>query len=174
MTHALVVDVDGVISPINGHTAWGDDVIAGDVFGPVYTSPAMCAQLDELARLPDLTCWWLTSWSQQMRDATSPFPGRDWPAIEDGTADEPPSRWWKLQALRHWLAAHPQVTSLARCEDHLSPEGAAVVRRWLALRGVDSLLIPPDTQVGLTPRHLIELQAWAGLSPGSRTPRRRL
>jgi hypothetical protein len=33
-----VFDVDGVVSPVHGHTAWGDDVVAGNVFGPAYTS----------------------------------------------------------------------------------------------------------------------------------------
>ena len=54
MTRALVVDVDGVVSPVHGHTAWGDDVVAGHVFGPVRVSPAMCARLDEIAELPNL------------------------------------------------------------------------------------------------------------------------
>jgi hypothetical protein len=167
VTHALVVDVDGVVSPIGGHTAWGDDVVAGDVFGPVYTSPTMCARLDRLAAQPGVTCWWLTSWSEQMRTAVAPFPGRSW--VDFGTAEEPlpPSRWWKLQALQQWLGSHDEIRSLAWCEDHLSPSRTEVTKRWLTHRGVESLLIAPDTSVGLTPHDLADLETWGGRA---RTP----
>ncbi len=79
MTRALIVDVDGVISPVHGHTAWGDDVVAGHVFGPVLVSPAMCARLDQIAASPNLLCGWLTSWSVEMRTAmnrSQDAPGR--------------------------------------------------------------------------------------------------
>lgn len=161
VTHALVVDVDGVVSPVGGHTAWGDDVVAGDVFGPVYTSPTMCARLDRLAEQPGVTCWWLTSWPEQMRTAVAPFPGRAWPAINI-EADLPhASRWWKLEALRQWLESHDEVTSLAWCEDHLSAPRAEVTRRWLAQLGVEPMLVAPQTSIGLTPHDLAELETWA-------------
>jgi hypothetical protein len=165
MTRAVVVDVEGVVSPVHGHTAWGDDVVAGNVFGPVYTSPAMCRRLDELALVPGVSCWWLTSWTPQMRARMDPFPGRDWPVV----ADQPSvgsgpgrGRWWKPEALEAWLARHGDVTAIAWCDDHLRPGArAAAVRRRLASRGVDALLIAPDTAVGLTPDHLAALTAWA-------------
>ena len=72
---ALIVDIDGVVSPVHGRTAWGDDVTAGNVFGPVLVSPGLCARLDDLAQTPGLSCWWLTSWSVKMRAAMRPFPG---------------------------------------------------------------------------------------------------
>jgi hypothetical protein len=37
---AMIVDVDGVISPVHGLTEWGDDVVAGNVFGPVLVPRA--------------------------------------------------------------------------------------------------------------------------------------
>lgn len=171
VTRALVVDVDGVVAPVGGHTAWGDDVIAGDVFGPVLTSPSLCDRLDRLADMPGLTCWWLSSWSARMRAGMAPFPGRDWPTIGEGRVEVPQqrdsARWWKLEVLRQWLDSHGEVTSLAWCEDHLSRRDVAVVQRWLALRGVASLLLVPKTAVGLTPRDLAELEAWAGAPAGS-------
>lgn len=51
-TKALVLDVDGVVSPVFGHTAWGDDIVAGHLFGPVFVSPTMCQPLDRLAAHP--------------------------------------------------------------------------------------------------------------------------
>ena len=58
---ALIVDIDGVVSPVHGETAWGDDTGAGHAFGPIAVSRAMCARLDALAETDDLSCWWLTS-----------------------------------------------------------------------------------------------------------------
>ena len=49
---AVILDVDGVLSPVHGRTAWHDDVEAGNVFGPVLVSPALCARLERLATLP--------------------------------------------------------------------------------------------------------------------------
>ena len=165
VNRALVVDVDGVVAPVGGHTVWGDDVVAGDVFGPVLTSPSLCERLDRLADAPGVACWWLTSWSAQMRAGMTPFPGRAWPTIGEGRGEVPQrpgsARWWKLAALRRWLGSHSEVTSLAWCEDQLSGRDAEVVRRWLALRGVESLLLVPATAVGLTPSHLAMLDAWS-------------
>ena len=156
------MDVDGVVCPVGGRTAWGDDIVTGNVFGPVYTSPALCARLDALAERPDVTGWWLTSWPESMRSSLTLLPGRGWLTINPETVDEAhPDRWWKLEALRLWLDAHCEVTSIAWCDDHLNPERAEAVRRWLGQRGIPSLLVSPPTATGLTPRHLDALQAWA-------------
>lgn len=159
----VVVDVDGVVSgvhPANGQGAWGDEVTAGNVFGPVLVSPTLCEHLDALAELPGVQARWLTSWSKEMRDAMQPFPGRTWPTIADEDAGSG-RRWWKLTALEAWLEEHPEVTSACWLDDHLrSPARAASVRRRLALRQVDVLVVAPDTQVGLTPGDLARVQDW--------------
>jgi hypothetical protein len=164
---AAIFDVDGVISPVHGHTAWGDDVVAGNVFGPAYTSPGMCARLDDLPRSArTLSCWWLTSWSAEMRARMDPFPGRAWPTIADPWFPSRSRRWWKLEAVEDWLARHQDVDAVAWCDDDLRPPArSAAVRRRLAKHGVAVLLIAPDLAVGLTPSDLDRLTAWANGRP---------
>ena len=162
MTRAVIVDVDGVVSPLDGHTAWGDDVVAGTLFGPVYTSPTMCARLNELCQAPNVSCWWLTSWSTEMRASLDPLPGRDWPVVSEPPLIVKGRRWWKLMTLEAWLELHPDVRDVAWCDDHLRPPArAAAVRRRLAEHEVDVLLLAPDPKVGLTPQHLRRLTAWS-------------
>lgn len=158
---AVNFDVDGVVSPVHGHTAWGDDVVAGHVFVPVYVSPTLCEQLDELATAPHVSFWWLTSWSVEMRAGMSPFPGRDWRVIAEQPLDILGRTWWKLTAVKAWLPAHPGVRAVAWCDDHLANgmRRAAVHRRLLD-RGVGFLPIFPKTAVGFTPDHLATLRDW--------------
>ncbi|MFC4785226.1 HAD domain-containing protein [Nocardioides sp. MAHUQ-72] len=159
---ALIVDVDGVVSPVHGRTAWGDDVTAGNVFGPVLVSPRLCARLDDLAQTPGLSCWWLTSWSIKMRTAMHPFPGRGWPAVADPAQAPMGGRtWWKLAALETWLDQHAEMLALAWCDDDLRGGRPRAVRRRLASRGLEPLLLSPRTEVGLTPAHLDQLESWA-------------
>lgn len=82
-TIAVVLDVDGVVTPVNGASAWGDDVYAGDVFGPVHVSSSLVTRLDKLHAMPGVQCWWLTSWTSPMRAGMDPFPGPLWPMVAD-------------------------------------------------------------------------------------------
>lgn len=161
----VVVDVDGVVSPVHpaaGHASWGDEVTAGNVYGPVLVSPILCERLDALGERPAVQAAWLTSWSQEMRHAMEPFPGRTWPTIAD-EATVTGRRWWKLTALEAWLDEHPEVTSVCWLDDHLrNPARAASVRRRLASRRVDVLVVAPDSPVGLTPGDLHLVEAWVG------------
>lgn len=160
---AVIVDVDGVVSPVHGAgTAWGDDVVAGRVFGPVIVSPTMCTRLDQLNRVPGVDCWWLTSWDAEMRERMDPFPGREWPVITDLADAWVKARgWWKFDAVGAWLDRNPQVQGLAWCDDHLRGGRPPAIRRRLAQRGIDPLLLTPKVEVGLTPEHLDQLDAWA-------------
>lgn len=189
---ALILDVDGVVSPVHGHTAWGDDEVAGRVFGPVVVSPAMCRRLDELARDPGIESAWLTSWSHEMRRAIKPLPGADWPEVARvGGLDDDEVSWWKWHALRAWLNPRPQLTRLAWCDDHLTEDhladlefttrppaaanhtahdrapvlyGPSAIRAHLAARGITSLLIAPQTDQGLTPQDLTRLAGFLASS----------
>ena len=164
----MIMDVDGVVSPVGGlGTAWGDDVVAGDVFGPVLVSPTLCARLDALSQVPGVSCVWLTSWSAAMRASLHPFPGRDWQVVADATGARSPERdWWKFDALEAWLDWHPEVRALAWCDDHLAGGRLPAVRRGLRAREVRPLLLAPRTEVGLTPAHMGRLDAWVGTQLG--------
>jgi hypothetical protein len=161
-TMAMVLDVDGVVSPVHGRTDWGDDVVAGNVFGPVVVSPSMVLRLDQLAGQPGIQAVWLTSWDAEMRTAMARFPGRHWPdAGTPSDAHAGASRnWWKLVALERWLAINPGIRAVAWCDDHLRGGRPGAVRRRLNRRGVDVLMIAPRTDHGLTPAHLGRLEAW--------------
>lgn len=110
-TAALVVDVDGVVSPVHGRTDWGDDVVAGQVFRDVYVSRELCRRLGRIAYVADLCAVWLTDWNAEMRAAMEPFPARDWTAIDrppDGFGAAAETRgWWKSSALLDWLDRPP-------------------------------------------------------------------
>jgi hypothetical protein len=161
------MDVDGVVAPVHGKTAWGDDVVAGRLFGPVLVSPTLCARLDVIAAAPDVTGFWLTDWPPEARARMDPFPGRDWASI----ARPPPSptgrTWTKWPAIQAWLDDHPEITTLVWCDDHLNRTRRATVRSRLGERGVRNLLLTPATSVGLTPQHLVKVAAMLGDSPRS-------
>lgn len=176
-TLAVVMDVDGVVSPVHGKSEFGDDVIAGHLFGPVSVSATVCRDLDQLSAQPGATFVWLTDWRTDMRAAMNPFPGHDWDTIADpdnGLQDaivragdrwgEMP--WWKWWALDVWLNTHPQIRTLVWCDDHLSrtasieegegPQPRPVRTRGemavtcLAERGVHAVSIAPNSAHGLT------------------------
>lgn len=135
MRAALIVDVDGVVSPVHGATAWGDDVDGGMRHTPV--SPLLNGRLDALGDRPDVLPMWLTSWGSEMRSGMR-FPGADWPALAhqwpwsgppvydaaaarkragDRWADH---NWWKWWSLDSWLDHHPDIDTVVWCDDHLS------------------------------------------------------
>lgn len=66
-----MVDVDGVVSPVHGQTDWGDDVVAGRVFGPVQVSPELCRRLDRLTAMPGVRGVWLTGWDGSYGGSTT-------------------------------------------------------------------------------------------------------
>jgi Swiss Army Knife RNA repair-like protein len=171
-SRVAVFDVDGVVSPVKGRTAFGDDVTAGYTFGPVTVSPTVCVRLDSLEQ-HGVGCWWLTDWSPQMRARLAPFPGRAWPDVPRPPHSQSEALdWWKWHAVLAWLDEHPQVQRLLWCDDHLrhqttddDPSDPRSRRQVftvnLAARGIDALLLAPRTNRGLTRRDLDRIETWA-------------
>lgn len=169
-TRVVIVDVDGVVSavhPAPGASPWGDEQVVGNVFGPVLVSRTLSRRLDALNRTGDVSCWWLTSWTSEMRSSMRGFPGAEWPVIAE--PDLRPAAlvmgrndtWWKLTAVEGWLDQHPEVRDVAWCDDHLRGGRPAAVRRRFAARGLHApLLLAPDTGVGLTPTAVARLEEW--------------
>jgi hypothetical protein len=168
----VVVDVDGVVSPVHGVTRWSDDVVVGNVFGPVHVSPALNAHLDALARVPGVQCLWLTSWSPEMGASMDAFPGRAWAALNPGDTSTSARTWRKLEALEQWLVRHATggrgataaaspVGSVVWLDDDLR-HGArkAACRRRLDALGVDSLLVVQRVNEGLTPQQMLQVGEW--------------
>ena len=136
MRVALIVDVDGVVSPVHGKTGWGDDVTGGPGLGYLPVSPALNHRLDVLADRADVTAAWLTSWDAEMRRGMR-FPGAKWTTVAHHDAgsgpptyDEEAARlragerwrditWWKWWAIDAWLDEHPEVDTVVWCDDDL-------------------------------------------------------
>lgn len=170
------MDVDGVVSPLDeGRAAWGDEVHAGDLFGPVIVSPSLCERLDHLAAHPFVDPWWLTSWTSSMRGAMRPFPGTSWrAAVDPQNPDTYRGRptllfagesWWKWEALARRVLTQENLVGVVWCDDHLGGPDATGslkdgVQAELDRRGLDSLLLAPNPRVGLTPHHLDQIEAW--------------
>lgn len=169
----MVLDVDGVVSPVNGRTAWGDDTYVGEVFGPVVVSPLLCDQLEELDAHPHVQCWWLTSWTSRMRAGLDPFPGRLWPVVADpedwsiyeaNTLTFGDGPWWKWEAINCFLH-RTSLDGLVWCDDHLRQQDDTmnlrdVVKAELDRRGLASLLVCPPSEVGLSPADMEEITDW--------------
>lgn len=165
---ALVVDVDGVVSPIDGPTSFGDDQIAGHMLGPVPISPTLTSRLDAIADLPHVTAVWLTSWPASNRLTMTGFPGRDWPDLKPPPPPaEPldPNHWWKPALLRRWLDAQPHLRRLIWCDDGILPPlddlqpltdpqaaaaGSASPILELTIGDMPASLVIPDARHGLT------------------------
>lgn len=164
-TVVVIMDVDGVVSAVHPEApTWGDEVEVGRVFGPVLVSAALTARLSALHAPPQVECWWLTSWTSEMRASMTAFPGRDWGVIAEPDTQSRSRGWWKLSAVVEWLSDRPEVRSIAWCDDHLRGGRPRVVRIALAGQGVeDVLLTSPRTDVGLTPDHLAGLERWASV-----------
>lgn len=117
-----------------------------------------------------------------------PFPGRTWPELLSEPND-PDLDWWKWAALCRWLDAHPELSRVAWCDDHLTdadlaelqpphhpaaraadnlddPYGRAVIYAELARRHIDVRLLAPRTTRGLTPADLAVLAAFLPPSNG--------
>lgn len=179
---ALVLDVDGVVSPVHGPTGWGDDVTVGRVFGPVIVSAGLCMRLDALAQAPGVQPLWLTDWDAEMRSEMQPFPGALWPAVADPEGGRIRAReraanrwdlmpWWKWWALDEWLDHNPVISTIVWCDDDLSrildqaeaPDPAGPTRadfcaNQLRERGIKPFLLAPDTKHGLSPHELTQIE----------------
>lgn len=191
-TKTLVLDIDGVVSPVHPdphRPAWGDEIVVGNVFGPVLVSAELCRRLDELAQRPDLVCVWLTSWTPQMRMAMDPFPGRNWTDLGQqyrSTEAASEAEWWKWDALRCWLDAKPGVRRLVWCDDDLElvdlvdvatdveEEGQrhdksrslrSSIEKELLMRHIVASLIAPAKHVGLSPEDLRRAERFLDREP---------
>lgn len=161
----LVLDVDGVISPVGRSNAWNDLRMVEDAPYWLLISRSMG---DALADLPAERVW-LTSWDHLANEwvapalGWSPLPVVEWP---DGPRARP--NHLKLEGLEAFLDPSPDPPErLVWCEDTLADPGLEGAARE-ALSDIHHLLLAPDPAVGLTPEdiHGIERFLRSGTGTG--------
>jgi len=160
---ALVMDVDGVVAPVHGKTAWGDDVVAGRLFGPVLVSPTLCARLDAIAAAPDVTGFWLTDWPPEARARMDPFPGRDWASIARPPEQPDGENLDEVAGYPSVARRPPRDHDPGVVRRPLNRTRRTTIRPRLKERGIRNLLLTPATSVGLTPQHLVKVAAMLGV-----------
>jgi hypothetical protein len=151
----LAVDVDGVIS------LFGFDGPIEDLGGRFHLIDGMAhcisdvagAQLQRLAEVYELV--WATGWEDRANDHLPlilGLPG-ELPALHfDGRARFGTAHW-KLDALDEYTGGRP----LAWIDDSLDDSCHA----WAAARNAPTLLVPTESDVGITEAHTEALLAWA-------------
>lgn len=144
----LLLDVDGVLSPLGLPETWPDFRPVPDAPYWLVVSPRMG---EALAALP-ATRYWLTSWDELANEwvapalGWSPLPVVDWP---DGPGPRP--HVYKLDGLGGLLRSLTRrPAAVAWCEDALIDESLRQQAEEL-LGDVPHHLVAPDPQVGLTP-----------------------
>lgn len=150
----LAVDVDGVIS------LFGFDGPLDEVGGKFHLIDGVAHCISDvagahLARLGEVyELIWATGWEERANDQLPlilGLPG-ELPALSfDGRARFGTAHW-KLDA----LAAYSQQRPLAWLDDSLDESCHA----WAAARDAPTLLVPTESDVGLTERHTETLMAW--------------
>lgn len=152
----LLLDVDGVISPLGPSTAWSDFRVVDDAPALLQVSRAMG---DALTHLPAQRRW-LTSWDGFANEWVAPALGwRKLPVVR--WPGGPGGRPHKLKIdgfedLLHALQVRP--TAVAWCDDALTPAMEQRARRLLGT--VPLLPVTPDPLEGLTPEHVDALSAF--------------
>ena len=168
MITRLYLDVDGTVSPIGNeppaNSGW-DKWASGRAFGfTVFWAEQLIVELNEITARPDVKPVWLTSWQDAAATSLSPVTGLNgegWPVLPISHAQN------KLAALREDLAEQERVSNrvdrIVWMDDHLGRMRAA--REWSAQSSIPVLRLMPGTLVGLTPKHITQVQEFLGTPP---------
>lgn len=168
----ILLDVDGVINQIRwkspSRSGWPTQKKYRHVFGHhdgsaldgstesyvIRYSPDLVQALNDLALLPRVRFFWLTTWLHEAPLGLAPrigLSGRNWPVLGKEAHDHPTEPgWWKAVAARQHRAENPRVR-IVWLDDDLALNPAS---------GFQLLAIAPDRETGLTPQHISEIRAW--------------
>lgn len=159
----LILDVDGVLSPILlDPTAldtvdwWPVRALAHPLLMPCWYAPDLIARLNTLTGRPGVRGHWLTSWREDAPTAFAPAvglrttDGTGWPVLPEADG---PDAWWKANA----VAAHLAVTDAHRVlwvDDDITDwiNETARPARWLDDPRLTYL--SPALDSGLTPAQM--------------------
>lgn len=154
MKPLLFLDVDGVLNALDPQACdWGDDwrtYVAHDDLRS-YRMRFSRRMLDRIAAL-DVEIVWCTTWRNLANTELSPligWPG-DFPVIGSFT-DRRSHMDWKYAGVREYLLDHPRRPFIWVDDDVCVQER---VLNWASSWDGPSLLIAPDTGLGLSERHV--------------------
>lgn len=174
-----LLDVDGVINAVTrkpDRSIWPDwrqgTVASNDQRLGIWFSPTVIATIADMHATGQVEARWLTTWGSEANDDLRELLGLPFltvaaepPRSVQGThpsADAPSSMevsWWKLAAAKDVSAAEP-TRPMIWTDDDLRFHRSA--QAWGAECHDRRLLVAPPTAVGLTPRNLRTVRAFAG------------
>ncbi|MFE0374690.1 HAD domain-containing protein [Streptomyces inhibens] len=176
----LLLDIDGVLIPFpakDGTTppthVRHDVVPTGSNPGDpvtIWLDPTHGPLLMDVARTGLVSSVWCTSWRQDAATMIGPllgipsFPYIDLPRPQI-TTSHPHGYLWKRDHVAVWLNKAP-VAWIDDDFTHLDHEWAA--RRTAA--GLPTLLVQPDSYIGLLPEHIATMLEWASGLPSGQPP----
>ncbi|WP_022893243.1 hypothetical protein [Agromyces subbeticus] len=160
---AILLDVDGVVSPIGGNVdTWPDGDLIDSPFGAAWCSPEMLRAVHAIG-VPVL---WATDWKSNAEVVFAPIAGtRAAATLLPGSGD---GGWWKLDAMSRLLDRYRGIRSIVWVDDLLDAEDDIGVRYSVIAHeiadhyGVRLKLIVPDSAVGLTPGDVDRIATFLG------------
>jgi hypothetical protein len=182
-----LLDVDGVLNAVTGkpdRSVWPDwrqgSATAAGTAWPIWFSPTVLAALRRHVSA-GVEVRWLTTWGHEANASlrallelprfevagTMPVDPVGAEAGGYGSGDgRSGGTWWKADVVRRVVEAEPD-RALLWTDDDLAQEPSA--RAWVQEHVSRSLLLAPQTHLGLTPKHLRRIAEFlepdAGLRP---------
>ncbi len=183
MPLTVAIDIDGVIAPVanareipdkpgafapqHDDNAWPDDqyIYLTEVkFGTLVARP-VCDLLMLFAAHPGIEPMWHSSWRESATKELAPAlgVGETWPQLASVDEYRQLSGWWKLEAVRRWLADHDRADQrdahLLWIDDDASDAVAFGEIEQALVDHLQLTIITPNVFVGLTPEDLERITA---------------
>ncbi|HUY23726.1 MAG TPA: HAD domain-containing protein [Candidatus Saccharimonadales bacterium] len=154
----LILDVDGVISPIAGAhmgplpDTWSEWRRAPSIRMPVYFAPHMVLHLTSLP----VERIWCSTWEKEV-DEFGLSNDLGWAGQPFLRLPAPSRPWNKLVAVREHLSSQPDRPFVWVDDD---PRMVSSGMRWARTIQTPHLLVHPEKKVGLTPHHVGRIERW--------------